>query len=40
MYDDFYDYGFVVDWMCKDLVICFEEVKLNGFELFIVKMVD
>ena len=40
MHDDFYDYGFAVDWIRKDLAICLEEAKSNGSELPIAKMVD
>ncbi len=35
-----YDFGFAVDWMRKDLSICFEEANKNGASLPITKIVD
>ena len=30
---DKFDFGFAVDWMRKDLSICFEEAKINNAKL-------
>ena len=40
MLDDKFDFGFAVDWMRKDLSICFEEAKKNNAKLPITKIVD
>ncbi len=40
MLDGKFDYGFAVDWMRKDLSICFNEAIKNGASLPITKIVD
>ena len=40
MLDGKFDYGFAVDWMRKDLSICFNEASKNGANLPITKIVD
>ena len=35
-----YDHGFAVEWMRKDLGICFDEAKRNGAALPVTAMVD
>ena len=40
MLDGKFDYGFAVDWMRKDLSICFNEANKNGANLHITKIVD
>jgi 3-hydroxyisobutyrate dehydrogenase len=35
-----YDFGFAVDWMRKDLSICFNEAKKNGASLPVTKIID
>ena len=40
MLDGKFDFGFAVDWMRKDLSICFEEAKKNNAKLPITKIVD
>jgi 3-hydroxyisobutyrate dehydrogenase-like beta-hydroxyacid dehydrogenase len=35
-----YDHGFAVEWMRKDLGICFDEAKRNGAPLPVTEMVD
>ncbi len=35
-----FNFGFAVDWMRKDLSICFEEAKKNGSLLPITKIID
>ncbi len=40
MLDGKFDYGFAVDWMRKDLSICFNEADKNGSVLPITKIVD
>ena len=35
-----YEFGFAVDWMRKDLSICFNEAEKNGASLPITKIVD
>ncbi|MEM6488488.1 MAG: NAD(P)-dependent oxidoreductase [Pseudomonadota bacterium] len=40
MLEDFFDYGFAVDWMRKDLGICLEEAKSNGARLPVTALVD
>ncbi len=40
MLKDEFDFGFAVDWMCKDLGICIEESKKNGAALPIIRIVN
>ena len=40
MIEDKFDYGFAVDWMRKDLSICFNEADKNGAMLPVTKIVD
>ena len=40
MVRDQYDFGFAVEWMRKDLGICFDEAKNNGSDLTMTKLVD
>ncbi len=40
MIDGKFDYGFAVDWMRKDLSICFNEADKNGAILPVTKIVD
>lgn len=40
MVDDKFDFGFAVDWMRKDLAICFEEAARNGAKLPVTRIVD
>ena len=40
MIDGKFNYGFAVDWMRKDLSICFNEAKKNGASLPITEIVD
>ena len=40
MLDGKFDYGFAVDWMRKDLSICFTEASKNGAMLPVTKIVD
>ena len=35
-----FEFGFAVDWMRKDLGICFDESKNNGADLPITKIID
>jgi 3-hydroxyisobutyrate dehydrogenase len=35
-----YDHGFAVEWMRKDLGICFDEAERNGAALPVTKLVD
>ena len=35
-----FDYGFAVDWMRKDLAICFAEAQRNGSSLPVTQLVD
>mgnify|MGYP001212035556 FL=1 len=35
-----FDFGFAVDWMRKDLAICFEEAARNGAKLPVTRIVD
>ncbi len=35
-----YDFGFSVDWMRKDLSICFDESRRNGAQLPVTALVD
>ena len=40
MYEGEFDYGFAVDWMRKDLGICFDEANSNGARLLVAALVD
>lgn len=40
MIDDQFDFGFAVDWMRKDLGICFDEAARNGAMLPVAERVD
>ena len=40
MAEDEFDFGFAVDWMRKDLGICFEEAGRNGASLPLARLVD
>ncbi len=40
MLDGKFNYGFAVDWMRKDLSICFNEADKNGAQLPITKIID
>ncbi|UTW53488.1 NAD(P)-dependent oxidoreductase [bacterium SCSIO 12827] len=40
MVDDEFEFGFAVDWMRKDLGICFAEAESNGAELAVTRVVD
>jgi len=40
MIKDEYEHGFAVDWMRKDLGICFDEAKGNGSQLPVAALVD
>jgi 3-hydroxyisobutyrate dehydrogenase len=40
MVDGKFDFGFAVDWMRKDLRICFEEAAKNGADLTVTRVVD
>ncbi len=40
MMKDEFDFGFAIDWMRKDLGICFDEAEKLGIELPISKMID
>lgn len=40
MIDGKFDYGFAVDWMRKDLSLCFEEAETNGSALPVSQLVD
>jgi len=40
MLDRKFDFGFAVDWMRKDLAICFEEARRNGSRLPVAELVD
>ena len=40
MADGVFDYGFALDWMRKDLRICFEEAAANGAALPVTEIVD
>ena len=35
-----YEFGFAVDWMRKDLSICFNEAEKNGASLPVTKIID
>ncbi|WP_137700516.1 NAD(P)-dependent oxidoreductase [Marimonas lutisalis] len=40
MLDDFFEYGFAVDWMRKDLGICLQTANENGASLPVTALVD
>ena len=40
MLDGKFDFGFAVDWMRKDLSICFKEAKKNNAKLPITEIID
>jgi len=40
MLDNQFDFGFAVDWMRKDLSLCFTEAARNGSELPISQLID
>ena len=40
MIDGKFDFGFAVDWMRKDLAICFAEARKNGASLPVAALVD
>ena len=40
MADGKFDFGFAVDWMRKDLGICFEEARNNGARLPVTSLID
>jgi 3-hydroxyisobutyrate dehydrogenase len=40
MLADHFDHGFAVEWMRKDLAICFDEAGRNGAALPVTEMVD
>jgi len=40
MVRDQFDFGFAVEWMRKDLGICFDEAKNNGADLTMTKLID
>ena len=40
MIDNQFEFGFAVDWMRKDLKLCFEEAKRNGSDLPVSKIID
>ncbi len=40
MVRDQFEFGFAVEWMRKDLGICFDEAKNNGSDLTMTKLVD
>lgn len=40
MLDDKFEFGFAVDWMRKDLGMCFEEAQRIGADLTVAKIVD
>ncbi|WP_423414565.1 NAD(P)-dependent oxidoreductase [Hyphomicrobium sp. B1] len=40
MHERKFDFGFAVDWMRKDLAICFDEAESNGADLAVAKIVD
>jgi len=40
MLDGKFNFGFAVDWMRKDLSICFDESKKNGSKLPITEIID
>lgn len=40
MFNNSYEFGFVVDWMWKDLFIVLDEVWRNGFIFVLIVLVD
>lgn len=40
MHERKFDFGFAVDWMRKDLSICFDEAASNGADLTVARQVD
>ncbi|MEM9710913.1 MAG: NAD(P)-dependent oxidoreductase, partial [Actinomycetota bacterium] len=40
MVADEFDFGFAVEWMRKDLGICFDEADRNGAEVPVARLVD
>jgi 3-hydroxyisobutyrate dehydrogenase len=40
MHERKFDFGFAVDWMRKDLSICFDEAATNGANLAVAQLVD
>ncbi len=40
MVEDRFDFGFAVDWMCKDLRICLEESRGNGAPLPVTELIS
>jgi 3-hydroxyisobutyrate dehydrogenase-like beta-hydroxyacid dehydrogenase len=40
MHEGKFDFGFAVDWMRKDLAICFDEARRNGAKLPATRLVD
>jgi 3-hydroxyisobutyrate dehydrogenase len=40
MMENEFDFGFAVDWVRKDLAICFEEAEKLGVELPLAKQID
>jgi 3-hydroxyisobutyrate dehydrogenase-like beta-hydroxyacid dehydrogenase len=40
MLADHFEHGFAVEWMRKDLAICFDEANRNGAALPVTEMVD
>jgi 3-hydroxyisobutyrate dehydrogenase len=40
MHERRFDFGFAVDWMRKDLAICFDEAAANGADLAVARQVD
>jgi 3-hydroxyisobutyrate dehydrogenase-like beta-hydroxyacid dehydrogenase len=40
MVRDEFEFGFAVEWMRKDLAMCFDEAKRNGAQLPMTEMVD
>jgi len=40
MMNDEFDFGFAIDWMRKDLAICFDEAEKLGIELPMSKLID
>jgi 3-hydroxyisobutyrate dehydrogenase-like beta-hydroxyacid dehydrogenase len=35
-----FDFGFAVEWMRKDLGICFDEAARNGADLSVTRLID
>jgi 3-hydroxyisobutyrate dehydrogenase-like beta-hydroxyacid dehydrogenase len=35
-----FEFGFAVEWMRKDLGICFDEASTNGADLTMTKLID